>query len=165
MTAPGGAAYAGRMPRKLLVRIGEPLEEELGGVRVCVRRREVGPDGGHTLEVSGPVGGEREELLRFDLFRQGPHYHVPAANPKQIDLDPARDGDPLEFALGCLRERLAPLLAQAGFPELAREVGALAPAALAGFAERVRAAVEAAPEPSSAYEIEIPDPEVSASQP
>ena len=144
------------MAQKLLVRIGEPVEVELEGLRVSVRRREVGPDGGHTLEVSGPVAGERAELLRFDLFRLGPHYHVPASNPDQVDLDPA-DGDPLEFALDCLRDRLASLLAEAAFPELARSVAAQPPAALAGFAERVRAAVKQAPEPSTSYEIEIPE--------
>jgi len=159
LTGPGAAAYApGTMPEKLQVRIGEPVEVELQGLRVSVRRREVGPDGGHTLEVSGPVGGERAELLRFDLFRLGPHYHVPASNATQIDLDPARDGDPLEFALACLRERFAALLARAEFPELAREVAALPPTALAGFAERVRAAVKEAPEPTSSYEIELPPP-------
>lgn len=146
------------MPEKLRVWIGEPVEVDLDGVRVSVRRREVGPDGGHTLEVSGTVDGGRTELLRFDLFRRGPHYHVPASNPEQIDLDPARDGDPVEFVLGCLRDRLAPLLREAHFPELARRVEAQPAAALAGFAERVRAAVKDAPEPSSSYEIEVPTP-------
>src|SRR5262245_17160565 len=146
------------MPQKFLVRIGEPVEVELAGVRASVRRREVGPDGGHSLELSGPVAGERAELLRFDLFRQGPHYHVPASNPKQIDLDPARDGDPLDFVVACVRDRLAPLLEQAAFPELARAVAAQPPAALAAFAERVRAAVKDAPGPSQSYEIEVPDP-------
>ena len=147
------------MPEKLTVWIGEPLEVDLDPVRVSVRRREVGPaDGGHTLEVSGTIDGERAELLRFDLFRRGPHYHVPASNPEQIDLDPGRDGDPLEFVLGCLRDRLAPLLREAHFPELARSVEALPPAALAGFAERVRAALKDAPEPSTSYEIEVPTP-------
>ena len=147
------------MPERLVVRIGEPVEVDLDPVRVSVRRRELGVlDGGHTLEVSGAIGGERAELLRFDLFRRGPHYHVPASDPEQIDLDPARDGDPLEFALACLRDRLAPLLSQAGFAELAGAVEALPPAALAGFAERVRAAVKEAPEPSSSYEIEIQSP-------
>src|SRR5262245_34225484 len=146
------------MPEKLVVWVGEPVEVEQGGVRVGVRRRELGVDGGYTLEVSGSIGGERAELLRFDLFRRGPHYHVPASNPEPIDLDPARDGDPLEFALACLRERLAPLLAQAGFPEIARAVEALPRAALAGFAERVRTAVKEAPEPSSSYEIEVASP-------
>ena len=152
------------MPERLRIQIGEPIEVEFHRLRLCVRRREVGEDGGHTievievLEVSGPVAEEPRELLRFDLFRRGPHYHVPASNPAQIDLDPLRDGDPLEFALGCLRDRLAPLLAQAQFPELARSIGALGPAALASLAERVRAAVKDAPEPSSSYEIELPAP-------
>jgi hypothetical protein len=151
------------MPERLEIRIGEPVEVEFERLRFSVRRREVGEDGGHTIEVSGPVAGEPAELLRFDLFRRGPHYHVPATNPSQIDLDPVRDGDPLEFVVACLRDRLAALLAQAQFPELASSIGALGPAALAGLAERVRAAVKAAPEPSSSYEIELPAPAPAAS--
>jgi hypothetical protein len=148
------------MAPSLEVRIGEPVELEAelypGRLRVCVRRREVGDDGGVSVELLGALEGEPVELLRFDLFRREPHYHVPASNPTQIALDPARDGDLLEFALTCVRERLPELLARAEFPELARGVAALPPAALADLAERLRAAVRAAPEPSSSYQIELP---------
>ncbi len=96
------------MPAYLEIHVGEPVEVDAdlrpGRLRVSVRRREVGDDGGFTLELSGAVAGEPAELLRFDLFRRDPHYHVPASNPAPIDLDPARDGEPLEFAIACLRE-------------------------------------------------------------
>src|SRR5262245_13371652 len=109
------------MPATLEIRVGEPLEVDAelrpGRLVAGVRRREVGDDGGVSLELSGALSGEPEELLRFDLFRRDPHYHVPASDPAQIDLDPARDGDPLEFALTRLRERLPALLERAKFPE------------------------------------------------
>jgi hypothetical protein len=138
------------MAPTLEIRVGEPLQVDAelrpGLLRASVRRREVGEDGGLSLELSGAVAGEPAELLRFDLFRRDPHYHVPASDPAQIDLDPARDGDPLEFALTCLRERLPALLERAKFPELARAVDAVSPAALLAFVERVREAATSAPE-------------------
>jgi hypothetical protein len=147
------------MPASLEIRVGEPVELDAelasGRLRVRVRRREVGDDGGVSIELAGATGGEPTELLRFDLFRRDPHYHVPASDPAQIDLDPARDGEPLEFALTCIRERLRELLDRAKSPELARAVEASAASALADLAERVRAAVTSAPEPSSSYRIEL----------
>jgi len=156
------------MPAYLEIHVGEPVEVDAelrpGRLRVSVRRREVGDDGGFTLELSGAVAGEPAELLRFDLFRKDPHYHVPASNPTQIDLDPARDGEPLDFALACIRERLPELLARAKYPELARSVEASGASALADLASRVREAVKSAPEPSSSYRIELP-PAAAPSQP
>src|SRR5262245_53347681 len=146
--------------REIEIRIGEPVEVEMelrpGLLRATVRRREVGEDGGVTIEISGALGSEPEELLRFDLFRRDPHYHVPASDPAQIDLDPARDGAPLEFALACLGDRLPALLERAKFPELARAADAASPSALRTFAERVRQAVTSAPEPSSSFRVELP---------
>src|SRR5262245_16336442 len=110
------------MPEYLEIRVGEPVEVDAelasGRLRVRVRRREVGGDGGVSIELSGAVRGEPTELLRFDLFRRDPHYHVPASDPAQIDLDAARDGEPLEFALACIRQRLPELLGRADQPEL-----------------------------------------------
>ena len=34
---------------------------------------------GATLRVFGKVDGDIAELLRFDDFIEGPHYHIPAA--------------------------------------------------------------------------------------
>jgi hypothetical protein len=148
------------MPSYLEIRVGEPVQVDAelrpARLRASVRRREVGDDGGHSIELSGALGGEPAELLRFDLFRRDPHYHVPAGDPAQIDVDRARDGEPLEFALACLRERLPALLERAKFPELAEALVEVPPAALAAFADRVRDAVKSAPEPSSSYRIELP---------
>lgn len=147
------------MAPHLEIRVGEPVHVDValrsGRLRASVRRREVGDDGGLSLELSGGVEGEPEELLRFDLFRREPHYHVPASSAP-IGLDPAREGEPLEFALACLRERLPELLERAGFAALARSLAATDRSELAAFAERVRAATESAPEPSSSQRIELP---------
>src|SRR5262245_56011343 len=149
------------MPEYLEIHVGEPVDVDAelasGRLRVRVRRREVGGDGGVSIELSGATRGEPAELLRFDLFRRDPHYHVPAS-AAQIDLDAARDGDPLEFALACIRQGLPELLGRANQPELARSVEATASAALAELASRVRDAVQSAPEPSSSYRVELPGP-------
>ena len=47
---------------------------------------------GATLRVFGEVDGDIAELLRFDDFIEGPHYHIPAA------------GDPMPFDQGLLGE-------------------------------------------------------------
>jgi hypothetical protein len=139
------------MAETLEIRTGEPVEVTCGSLCFSIRRREVGEDGGVTIALLGPVEGQAVELLRFDLFRLAPHYHVPSSNPAQIEIDP-RAGEPLEFALSCIRDRLAELLREAGHPELARSVEG---SALGAVAERLREAVRAAPEPSSVQRIEL----------
>ena len=63
---------------------GEDREVEVSGLRVRVCRREIEKvDGGHTLTVWNPDGdGEDTELLRFDCFRERPHYHAPSSDSK-----------------------------------------------------------------------------------
>jgi hypothetical protein len=155
-------------PVRLEIRKGEPVEVDFAcgprSLRFSICRRDVGDDGGHTVALVGPLGGARPgaeeaveppEILRFDLFRRDPHYHVPSSEPKQIDIDRARDGDAVEFALAAIGTRLGDLIDRAGHSELA---ASLDPASLAGLAERVRAAVAAAPEPTTSYWIELPMP-------
>lgn len=65
------------------------------------------------------------EYLRFDCFVKGAHYHY--IRPEDgyqtvVMVDEAASGDPIDFAIGCLRHRLAPMLAQAGQSELAQAV-------------------------------------------
>jgi hypothetical protein len=71
---------------------------------------------GATLRVFGPVAGQETELLRFDDFIDGPHYHVPAeADPIVFDRTL---GEPLDWFVAQLRDHLAELLTDAGFADL-----------------------------------------------
>jgi hypothetical protein len=87
-------------------------ELEAGGLRFTVAFR--GP--GATLRVFGPVDGSEQELLRFDDFIEGPHYHVPAEGD-QIAFDRDQLGDPLDFYVSQVRDHLGELLTQGGFEQ------------------------------------------------
>ena len=87
-------------------------ELEAGGLRFTVAFR--GP--GATLRVFGPVDGTEQELLRFDDFIEGPHYHVPAEGD-QIAFDRTRLGDPLDFYVSQVRDHLSEMLTQGGFEQ------------------------------------------------
>jgi hypothetical protein len=74
----------------------------------------------HVIEAETGV-----EHLRFDCFDHGPHYHY--VLPDQgyqviVTMDVAACGDPIEFAMECLRSRLRPMLQAAGRDDLAQSV-------------------------------------------
>jgi hypothetical protein len=91
-----------------------PVQEfSFGGLRFDVSFREVGV----TTRVYGRVQGEWQELLRFDDFVNGPHYHAPAAG-RPIAFDRGRLGDPMEWYLAQIRDHLGEWLTRAGFAEV-----------------------------------------------
>ena len=128
----------------ITISTGEAVRVECPPLYFCVRRREVGADGGLSLELYGPrEDADAEELIRFDLFRDDPHYHGPASEPKPVSLSVPAASTPLDTALAQLSGRLPELLVDAGH---ARDAQA-AHAAPADLAERLRDACERAPEP------------------
>jgi hypothetical protein len=82
-------------------------------------------DFGATLHVCGTADGL--EHLRFDCFEHEPHYHY-VRNADRGNLvcriDQYAEGDPIEWTLGRLRERLPEMLEFAGVPELADQARA-----------------------------------------
>jgi hypothetical protein len=85
---------------------------EFGGLRLEVYHT---PNFGTSTRVKGAVQGGWEEMLRFDDFVDTPHYHAPADNPEQIDLDPTEVGEPVSFFLDILENRLPSLLPGIGY--------------------------------------------------
>lgn len=84
-------------------------------------------DRGVSLHVFGEPapGAEQIEYLRFDCFDEDPHYHyVSYANQtnEMVHLDRHAHGDPLVWALDCIRTRLPQMLTRAGAPALAAQV-------------------------------------------
>jgi hypothetical protein len=148
------------MKQKIRIAIGERQTLALGGLEFEVLRRDVGEDGGTSIEIFGEVAGQRTQVLRFDCFRLDPHYHMPPAAPGQLAIDPAKVGDPLEWALACARDRVPEMLRSAGYPDLADKVDA---GALRSGAARVREMVARAPapDPAKAFEVETEMPPVS----
>jgi hypothetical protein len=76
-------------------------------------------DSGVSIHVFGADG---QEYLRFDCFREWPHYHYIMADGRHhlmVNFDVAAHGEPLDWTLKALRTRLGPMLRQAGAPSLA----------------------------------------------
>jgi hypothetical protein len=142
------------MKTKLRIAIGEKLELAQGGLEFEVLRREVGEDGGTSIEIFGEVSGQRTQVLRFDCFRLDPHYHMPPSASGQLAIEPAKVGDPIEWALACTRDRLPEMIRTAGYADLADKLDATA---LRSAAERVRDLVARAPapDPANAFEVEM----------
>jgi hypothetical protein len=90
------------------------------------------PDGGFSDEgVSIHVCGtdDGNEYVRFDVFDGEPHYHyIHAATASSdlvnnvIDFDTTAHGEMLPWAIGCLRNRLAEMLIEAGASEVAERL-------------------------------------------
>ncbi len=72
----------------------------------------MGADGGPTLRVCDGSGGR--ELLRFDCFAKGPHWHVDPGGNEVISKIEGPES-PLDWVLGELRRDLPGYLARAKF--------------------------------------------------
>jgi len=84
-------------------------------------------DSGVSLHVFGRHGDGLLEYLRFDCFREEPHYHYVSWSEKSnevLHIDPVADGDPLAWALERIRTRLPQMLRRAGAVDVARAVDA-----------------------------------------
>ncbi len=69
------------------------------------------------VSIHGVGAADGHESLRFDAFDDDPHYHYirPSGDHNHwVPFDSVADGDVLAFALRSLRERLAPMLVEAG---------------------------------------------------
>jgi hypothetical protein len=108
---------------------------ECGGLRFEATFR---APAGATLRVFGDVDGHVTELLRFDDFIDGPHYHVPAASDP-IAFDQTKLGEPLTWLVSQLRDHLCELLTEAG---LARALSDVDIAAVKDHADDIRKAME-----------------------
>jgi hypothetical protein len=94
---------------------------------------------GATLRVYGDTDGTRTELLRFDDFVDGPHYHLPGAGPS-VAFDRDKLGDPLNWVVGQIQTNLPALLTEAGYAAILPDVDV---AAVSDGADRVKQAMEA----------------------
>jgi hypothetical protein len=84
---------------------------EFGGLRFDVSFRRPGA----TLRVLGNVDSKWAEILRFDDFVEGPHFHAPAVNRTLFDRSL---GEPLAWYVAQVRDHLPEWLERAGFGSL-----------------------------------------------
>lgn len=97
---------------------GEQLEE----IEAAVGDTTI-DDNGVSIHVFDTAS--KHEYLRFDCFRNGPHYHYIESNgPKQtiVDFDAIAHGDMIEWTLGRIERGLTLMLAYAGAKELAGQL-------------------------------------------
>ena len=80
--------------------ISRMFEIELGQIRLQVEHRMPGSEGGPTLRVLR--SRDARELLRFDCFMRGAHWHLdPAGGDRLTKLSP--EFDAIEWTLAELR--------------------------------------------------------------
>ena len=105
---------------------------EAGNIRfgLEMRRLPIG-EGGLAIHVLGDVGGssdksyvEETELMAFDCFWDGPHYHYGPRNKNhRIYWDRTLVEDPLAWVLDQFEaKKLGPMIEQAGYPGVAADL-------------------------------------------
>ena len=111
---------------RLEIRKGADAELRLGGLRFVACRREIDTiDGGITLIVWGDppdASSDGQELLRFDFFRNRPHYHSPASNQAETAIDSEKYGDGQTWGIEQLTRSAHPLVVAAGFEKVASSI-------------------------------------------
>jgi cystathionine beta-lyase len=88
-------------------------EYSLGPVRLVVEHRSPGPGGGPTLRVRA---ADERELLRFDCFAHGAHWHLDPAGRDEISPIPL-EHESLDWTLAELRRDLGGFLKRAGLTD------------------------------------------------
>lgn len=147
---------------KLVIQKGVDRELQAAGLRFRACRREIETiDGGVTLQVFGPIGADEAELLRFDCFRNRPHYHAPGENQKETTIDSVVPAEASEWVFEQLSKKLAPLLVQGGFEKLAEQLDR---DALEGLTPRLRTLFDSLPEPTETSYFEIDSARLAGAQ-
>jgi len=119
---PAGAITIGVGHRILTEKIADEYLEKVGYPRVKTTGYKHNDDGGVSIYV---LDNERREHFRLDVFDAQPHYHYVFQNENaqaRVLLDPVTTGDPMQWAMWCLVNRLPEILRHEGQPELAQKV-------------------------------------------
>jgi hypothetical protein len=91
---------------------------EAGNLKFGLEFRELRNDRGMAIHVLSDVAGQEIELLAFDCFEKGAHYHYgPRNQDVRIYWDRAVVPDPLQWTLEQFKSgRLPSMIARAGYP-------------------------------------------------
>ena len=95
-----------------------------GNVRFGLEYREVANDRGLAIHVLSDVADQEVELLAFDCFEKGPHYHYgPRNQDVRIYWDTTTSGDTLQWTLDQFKSgKLKGMIERAGYPSIANMV-------------------------------------------
>lgn len=94
---------------------------EAGNIRFGLEFRELTGDRGMAIHVLSDVAGQEIELLAFDCFEGGPHYHYgPRNQDVRIYWDTTVAPDTLEWTLKQFKSgKLPAMIERAGYPTIA----------------------------------------------
>ena len=99
---------------------------EAGNIRFGLEYRELPQinDRGMAIHVMSDVSGQEIELLAFDCFENGPHYHYgPRNRDVRIYWDVTTSGETLRWTLDQFKDRkLKAMIERAGYPAIAAEL-------------------------------------------
>lgn len=82
----------------------DATESTVGPYTLALVYRHITNDEGPTVHIFGPVNGEEREILRFDCFRNGPHYHKGISYLDE-PVTMIESTDPLAWVLDELQQR------------------------------------------------------------
>jgi hypothetical protein len=94
---------------------------EAGNIRFGLEFRELAADRGMAIHVLSDVAGQEIELLAFDCFEEGPHYHYgPRNQDVRIYWDKTLVPDTLHWTLEQFKGgKLPAMIERAGYPSIA----------------------------------------------
>jgi hypothetical protein len=97
---------------------------EAGNIRFGLEYRHLANDEGMAIHVMSDVAGQEAEILAFDCFVNGPHYHYGPRNKDiRIYWDVTTSGETLRWTLKQFKERkLKSMIEKAGYPGIAAEL-------------------------------------------
>ena len=94
---------------------------EAGGLFFDTENRTFGEDGGPALRVFGGVEGKQVQVLRFDCFRNDPHYHYdPSGKNDMHHLE--KGADNIGWTIEQVKGQLQDMIRTAGYTALAGQV-------------------------------------------
>jgi hypothetical protein len=97
---------------------------EAGNIRFGLEYRNLRNDRGMAIHVLSDVAGQEVELLAFDCFENGPHYHYgPRNQDVRIYWDVTTSGETLRWTLDQFKAgKLRSMIERAGYPSIANSL-------------------------------------------
>ena len=97
---------------------------EVGNLRFGLEYRHLANDEGMAIHVLSDVAGQEVELLAFDCFEKGPHYHYgPRNQDVRIYWDVTTSGETLRWTLDQFKAgNIRNMIERAGYPSIAASV-------------------------------------------
>ena len=118
------ARYMATKQRRTVTHNRGDVVIDVGNIKFGLEFRELRNDRGMAIHVLSDVAGQEIELLAFDCFENGAHYHYGPHNQDiRLYWDRAVVPDTLEWTLGQFKSgKLPSMITRAGYPAVAAAV-------------------------------------------